>query len=384
MIAAIAAKAGGQRVNVAAACRSAGVSRKTFYKFLARYRAEGLDGLRLRSRRPLAPAGLTRPEVEDAILLARKQLADEGLDNGPISIYWRLLDTGALPGVPSRVPSRVTIHRVLTRRGMIVPAPRKRPRSTRSRRFTRARANELWQIDGFEYPLADGDGSTATVIQILDDHSRLDLESRAAVSENGADVWAAFTTAARRYGLPAQVLTDNGTAFSGARRGWEATFETNLRAVGVHPITSTRNHPQTCGKNERVHATTQRWLAKQPPPRTLAELQALLDRYRSSYNQRRHQGLHMATPQQTYTLANKTGPAFAPLPAPIRVSNPTVTTSGSIGVDTTEIGLGRRHAGATTTVIRAGDDVTVFIANQHIRTLTIDRRRRYQPLTGRP
>jgi hypothetical protein len=376
LIAAIAAKAGGQGVDVAAVCRAAGVSRKTFYKFLARYRAEGLDGLRFRSRRPRAPANLTRPEVEDAIVLARKELAGEGLDNGPISIYWRLVDAGQLP-MPPGVPSRMTIHRVLTRRGMIVPAPRKRPRSTRSRRFTRPRANELWQIDGFEVALADG--RTATVIQLLDDHSRLDLGCRAAVSENGADVWAAFTTAAAAHGLPAQVLTDNGTAFSGARRGWEAMFETNLRALGVHPITSSRKHPQTCGKNERVHATTQRWLDKQPAPADLTELQALLNTYRGTYNNRRHQALHMRTPQQVYHLAEKTGPAFASLPPPTRVSHPTVGPRGAIGVDTTEIGLGRRYTGATTTVFRAGDDVTIFIANQLIRTLTIDRRRRYQP-----
>ncbi len=378
LIAAIAAKAQGEAVNVAAACRVAGVSRKTFYKFLARYRAEGLDGLRLRSRRPHAPPNLTRADVEDAIVLARKRLADQGLDNGPISIYWDLVDTGALPAPPSRV----TIHRVLTRRGMIVPAPRKRPRSTRSRRFTRPRANELWQIDGFEVALADG--RPATVIQLLDDHSRLDLCCRAAASENGVDVWAAFTTAATAYGLPAQVLTDNGTAFSGARRGWEAQFETNLRGLGVHPITSTRKHPQTCGKNERAHATTERWLAKQPVPHNLAELQALLDRYRSIYNDRRHQALHMRTPQQTYALAEKTGPAFTPLPPPIRISHPVVGPHGAIGVDNTEIGLGRRHHGATTTVIRAGDDVTIFIGNQLIRTLTIDRRRRYQPLPTQP
>ena len=161
-------------------------------------------------------------------------------------------------------------------------------------------------------------------------------------------------------------------------------FETNLRGLGVHPITSTRNHPQTCGKNERVHATTQRWLDKQPVPHDLAELQALLDRYRGTYNTRRHQALHMRTPQETYDLATKTGPAFAPLPAPTRIRHPVVGPRGAIGVDNTEIGLGRRHSRATTTVIRNGDDVTVFIGNQLIRTLTIDRRHRYQPLPRQP
>jgi transposase InsO family protein len=377
LIAAIAAKAQGQTVNVAAACRGAGVSRQTFYKFLARYRAEDLDGLRLRSRRPHDPPNATPVAMENAIVRARKQLADEGLNNGPISIYWRLVDVDKLSP-----PSRSTIHRVLTRRGMIVAAPRKRPRATRSRRFTRARANELWQIDGFEVRLADG--TTATVIQILDDHSRLDLGCRAARSENSADVWAAFTTAATASGLPAQVLTDNGTAFSGARRGWEAVFETNLRALGVHPITSSRKHPQTCGKNEREHATAQLWLAKQPAAEDLPQLQALLDRYREVYNNRRHQALHMRTPQQVYHLAEKTGPALTPLPPPLRVSHPIVGPRGAVGVDNTEIGLGRRYAGAATTVFRAGDQVTIFTGNQLIKALTIDRRRRYQPATTGP
>lgn len=370
--AAVVAHAGGERVNVAALCRDRGISRKTFYKFVRRFQAEGLAGLFPRSRRPHRCPAATPAVTEDAIVRARKELADTGWDNGAISIMWRLTDAGEL----ERVPSRATIHRVLVRRGMVIPAPRKRPTKTRWRRFTRPRANELWQIDGFEVALADA--SIAVVIQLVDDHSRLDLGCHACRSENGQDVWAAFTAAAASYGLPAQVLTDNGGAFSGARRGWVSPFEANLRQVGVDPITASPAHPQTCGKNERAHGTAERWLARQATPADLVELQALLDRYRVGYNTRRHQALHMLTPQQVYDLATKTGPAFAPRPVPLTITYPTVSIHGSIGVDHTEIGLGRRHAGATATAFRSGDEVTIFVAGTLVRTLTIDRTRRYQ------
>jgi hypothetical protein len=292
---------------------------------------------------------------------------------------WYALDT-ASDGV-AVVPSRATIHRILVRRGMVVPQPKKRPRQP-SRRFARSRANELWQLDGWEHQLADG--TTVVVLSLIDDHSRLDLADYAAVSENGADAWKTVTLAIARYGVPAELVSDNGTAFNGRRRGYTAALETNLRALGVKPFPSSVAHPQTCGKNERSHRTAQQWLAARPPAATLQELQALLDEYRAAYNNRRHQGLDGLTPQQKFDLAEKAGPAGQPLTAPPIVSNSKVSPRGAIGVDNTEIGLGRRYAGATVTVFRTGDEVTVFHRNHLVRNLTIDRSRRYQPRNNQP
>jgi transposase len=272
---------GGAGANVRAECAALGVSTKTFYKYLARFAEEGVEGFYPRSRRPLSCPSRLSAEVEDIIVGARKELDDDGWDAGAEQIgFWIAEHPESWP-VEAKVPSRATINRVLERRGQIVKVPQRRPRRSRHR-FEADQPNSMWQMDGFDYTLADG--KVVTVLQINDDCSRFDLALRAATSENTNDVWAAVLWASSRYGLPAQFLTDNGTAFSGARRGWISRLEENLRALGVHPITSSVCHPQTCGKNERAHSTVLKWLRKQPPANDLEALQVLLDCYREHYN----------------------------------------------------------------------------------------------------
>ena len=314
--------------------------------------------------------------MEDAIVSARKDLDHEGADIGAISIRWRLADQGL-----DRLPSRATVHRVLVRRGQVVRQPKKRPKAS-TRRFTAPFPNAMWQLDSFAYALADG--TVVAIIQVEDDCSRLDLADRAAASENGADVWEAFATAVGRHGLPRVMLTDNGSALNGHRRGFSTVLETRLRALGVTPVSASIAHPQTCGKNERGHQTLQRWLRRRAPATGLAELQMLLEIYRNWYNQhRRHQALGGLTPQQRWDLADRTRPDGTPIPAPPIITRPTVTGRGSIRVDGLEVALSRRHAGQQAVVFRTGNHITVFIADHEIRTLELDRNRRYQP-AGNP
>jgi transposase InsO family protein len=298
---------GGAVVNVRAECAALGVSPKTFYKYLARFAGEGVEGFYPRSRRPLGSPTRLSAAVEDVIVRARKELDDDGWDAGAEQIGFWIRDHPQAWPAGAVVPSRATINRVLERRGQIVKVPQRRPRRSRHR-FEADQPNTMWQMDGFDYTLADG--KVVTVLQINDDCSRLDLALRAAVSENTDDVWAAVLWASSRYGLPAQFLTDNGTAFSGARRGWLSRLEENLRALGVQPITSSVAHPQTCGKNERAHSTVLKWLAKRPPAVDLGELQVLLDHYREHYNTRRRKThLHGMTPAERYALGPPTDQA---------------------------------------------------------------------------
>src|SRR5699024_11544147 len=69
---------------------------------------------------------------------------------------------------------------------------------------------------------------------------------------SATDAWATFCRAARSWGMPAGVLSDNGLCFSGKLRGFEVLFEANLRDGGVRPITGRARHPQTTGKVERL------------------------------------------------------------------------------------------------------------------------------------
>ena len=373
----VARAARGEKVDASAECAQLGVSRKTFYKYLKRFTAEGVDGFYPRSRRPLTSPRRVSAAVEDAIVRVRKELDDDGWDAGAEQIAFWIGDHRDQWPAGEPVPGRATINRILDRRGQIVRVPRRRPRSAR-RRFEAAQPNHMWQMDGFDYTLAGG--RVVCVLQILDDCSRFDLALRAARSENAVDVWAAVVWASSRYGLPARFLTDNGGAFSGARRGWVTPLEENLRTLGVAPCTSAVAHPQTCGKDERAHATVLKWLRKRPPAGSLEDLQALLDRYREHYNHRRRK-THLGgmTPVERYDLGPKDGPGAGPQPWPVRIRPAIVSSSGCIGIDKHLLGIGRAHAGTTVTYVRQHRQVAVFASNQLIAEFTLNGRRRYQP-----
>lgn len=365
----------GERVNVRAECAALGTTTKTFYKYLTRFAQEGVEGFYPRSRRPLSSPSRVAGSVEDVIVRARKELDEDGWDSGAEQIAFWIADHLDQWPPGARVPSRATINRVLDRRGQVLKVPQRRPRRSRHR-FEAAQPNTMWQMDGFEVALSGGD--IAVVLQISDDCSRLDLALRAAPSENSQDVWAAVLGAIGDYGLPARFLTDNGTAFSGRRRGWTSRLEENLRALNVLPITSSVAHPQTCGKNERAHSTVLKWLARQPVPDDLAELQALLDIYREHYNNRRRK-THLAgmTPAERYALGPLDGPGRDALPWPVDIKTATVSASGCIGIDKHLLGVGRRHAGTQVTWIRQHRQIAVFAADQLVAEFTLTGKRGY-------
>lgn len=371
-VAMVARTAAGEKINVSGFCREHGVSRDRFYHYVTRFRAEGAAGFTRRSTAPKHHPTALPAEVAEAVLRARKELADEGLDNGPISIRWRLEDAGMLP-----LPSPSSVYRILREHSHITPDPRKKPRTRR--RFEFADPNGCWQIDGMEHYLADG--QKVCIIQILDDHSRLDVGSYAAASENGTDTWTALQQAFDGYGLPVKILSDNGLAFSGKLRGRMVELERHLAERGITSIASSARHPQTCGKNERVHQTLRKWLRARPAAENLTELQQLLQQYRTIYNNRRHQSLNGQTPQQRYDAHAKTGPTSGTHAPSGRTQRP-VSTTGVVAFSGCSIVIGRRWAAHTADLYWQGDRVTIMINDTVIRQLTLNRSVRYQPLTS--
>ena len=373
---------GSSGMNVAATCRELGISRKTFYKYVARYHAIGVQGFFPDSRRPRTSPTRLSVECEDVLVTIRKHEAEAGWDYGADAVLLRLeeqIADGAGPGADwpadRRLPARSTVNKIFDERGQLAKVPQRKPRR-RGRRFERSEVNALWQFDGFDYRLVSG--RTATVLHLSDDCSRVDLALQAAVSENSVDVWATFCLAVERYGLPVQVLSDNGAAFSGRRRGWISALERRLVDLGVQAITSRVSHPQTCGKNERGHQRVQKWLARRPPARDIEELQGLLDTYREAYNQRRNMVLGKLTPHQRFDLGPLATVADLP-PAITTLTRHVVSDRGAIGLDARLIGIGRAHSGRPTIVFRTGDFVAIFVNDELVRTLTLDYTRRYQP-----
>lgn len=359
-------------LNVSRFCEEQGISRSTFYKWRDRYRQEGLAGLEDRSRRPLTAGPRMAGDVENRIVELRKTLTEDGLDAGAATIWGHLVDEGW-----DRVPSEASIWRALTRRGFITPQPNKRPRSS-YKTFVFERVNECWQIDHYDWKLADE--TPVQTVNILDDHSRV-VSSKAFPTVTCENAWEAFVQAAEQWGFPGTVLTDNDLVYNGSRRNITVTFEANLKALGIRPIASTPHHPQTCGKVERYHQTEQKWLKARPPAKTIEELNQLLTTFNDYYNhQRKHRSLGKATPAHIHQTHRKAGPANRPLTTPRRITQGKVTTSGKVWSRPYEIAVGRPHAGTPVTTIIDGDQGYVFAGNQLLRHLTLDPTRRYQPL----
>jgi transposase InsO family protein len=285
------------------------------------------------------------------------------------------------------VPSVSTIWRILRREGLIVPQPQKRPRSSLIR-FEAQLPNEMWQADITHWSLAGGQDTE--ILNVIDDHSRLFLASRAYARAKAADVAEAFRSAVALHGAPASLLCDNGAVFTARPRGGKVLLQLEMERLGVAAKNSRPYHPQTCGKVERLHQTLKRYLAKQPQAKTLSELQGQLDAFVHYYNAiRPHRALGGRTPLQAYSARVKARPASDAGHEPhLRVRHDRVDGQGKVSLrydsKLHHIGLGRAHKGLPIKLLVADRDIRVLNARtgEVLRRLTLDPSRDYQPIGG--
>jgi hypothetical protein len=136
------------------------------------------------------------------------------------------------------------------------------------------------QADFTHWWLADG--THVEILNWIDDHARYALSVAAHRRVTGPIVLAEFRKACAAHGIPASTLTDNGMVFTtrlAGGKGGRNGLENELRRLGITQINSTPNHPTTCGKVERFHQTLKKWLNRQPPAGSLADLQTQLDAF---------------------------------------------------------------------------------------------------------
>ena len=371
---------------VSEVARSYGVARSWIYTLLARYQAEGEAAFEPRSRRPATSPRAISADTADLIVRLRKELTDQGLDAGPVTISWHLEQHHQVRVSPA------TVSRYLARRGLVTPEPRKRPKSSYIR-FAAEQPNECWQADFTHYPLASGAGTE--ILTWLDDHSRYALSVTAHHRVTGPAVLTAFQAAVAAHGPPASTLTDNGMVFTtrlAGGKGGRNGLEHELRRLGIRQKNGKPNHPQTQGKVERFQQTMKNWLRAQPgQPATLAELQALLDTFASTYNTRRpHRSLPgRAAPATAYAARPKARPGDRAADTHDRVRTDRIDKTGLVTLRHRgrlhHIGIGRAHAGTHVLLLVQDLDIRVINAatGELLRELTLNPERDYQP-TGRP
>lgn len=355
------------------------VSRAWIYKMLKRFRRGGYQGLAPRSRRPRSCSHQVDTKTQQLIIKLRCELGAAGHDAGPQTIHYHLSQRLSDP------PSVATIWRILKRKGLITPQPHKRPRASFIR-FEAQLPNETWQVDATPWRLADG--SPVEILNFLDDRSRVALASSCFSSVKARDVARVFRSASKRFGLPASVLSDNAAVFKG-RQGGKVILELTLERLGIVFKHSTPNHPQTCGKVERFHQTLKRFLAKQTPAESLAELQFQLDAFREYYNHvRPHRALNRQTPMSAFGALIKAQPTASPLAVDHRVRRDRIDAFGKVTLrylgKLRHIPVGLAHKNRRVRLLVAGADVRVITEDgELIRALTLDPNRNYQPLGGR-
>jgi len=346
------------------------VSESWLFKLLRRYRLEGPSGLELRSRRPRTSPTRIADLYEDEIVRTRKELAETGFDAGADTIHFHM----ATPG--RQVPSVSTIHRVLVARGFVTPEPHKRPKSSWIR-FEADFPNECWQADVTHVEVADGE--VYEVLNVIDDHSRLCVASRAFVTARSPDVVRTVHKAAETWGYPQRFLTDNGRIFTSPMGSGVGVMETELLSLGIATRHSRPHHPQTCGKVERFHQSLKKFIAKQEPATTKKLLQGQLNRFVEYYNTARpHRSLGRCTPLEVWGAREKAGPTGVRIDAAgFRIRHDKVDRGGSVTLRYKgrlhHIGVGCPYAGWRVVLLVAGLDVTVLgLDGSPLRHLTLD------------
>ena len=367
-------------------CRKYGVSTSWFYEVRARARTEpALSALQPRPRSSPQPhPQAVSAVIEELAVRIRKELDDDGWDHGPLTVRHRLLELGL------EAPAASTLHRIFVRHGMVTAQPQKRPHAS-YRRFEAGLIDELWQLDAYQWHLADN--TVCAVFNLLDDCSRT-LRSHAASGETSEAAIAVTRAAIDQWQPPCLFLTDNGSALNTSRRGHTSRLGSFLTALGCKPISGQPGHPQTQGKDERVHQTQQRWLRAHPAPLTLADLQALLKAFDEHYNtQRPHQALGMLTPAQARATRPRAVPPIPPEPAvpnrtQAQISIRKVDAGGGLilrpGGFRINVHMDPEHHGATVTVMTTEQTITIFDAGgHHIRTVHLEPGKQYYS-NGRP
>lgn len=343
-----------------------GVSRQTLHAWLARYEAEGLDGLADRSHRPAWCPHQMPAEVEATVLELRRSRPYRG----PRRLVFELAKRKVAP-----LPSASAVYRALLRAGLIDPRLRDR-RARKWKRWERATPMELWQMDvvgGF--PLANG--TSAKALTGIDDHSRMCVCARLMVRERTRAVCDGLREALATYGAPEQILTDNGKVFTGRLNHppVEVLFDAICREHGIEHLLTQPRTPTTTGKIERFYRSLRaEFLRTAAPFANLRTAQAALDAWVCEYNTvRPHQSLKMATPAERFTAGARVSPAVRIPAAPDErggqdwVSR-TVTTNGVVCVSWQQVSVGRHYAGARCDVHVDGGLLRFWVGDQLVKT----------------
>jgi transposase InsO family protein len=211
-----------------------------------------------------------------------------------------------------KAPARSTIHDILKRHGCIDVEESLKHRKWQ--RFEREAPSDLWQMDFKGWPEKER-GYRCEPLSIVDDYSRYAICLEACPDQRTETVQDRLTMVFRRYGMPQQMVMDNGSPWGYDEDRRYTPLTTWLMSLGIGVIHCRPYHPQTQGKVERFHRTLQLELLRGRYFANRRSVQSAFDRWRDFYNQRRpHQSLAMKVPASRYRISSREFPNKLPAP----------------------------------------------------------------------
>lgn len=278
--------------SVAVLCRRYGVSRKTGYKWLARFRDEGASGLEDRSRTPHGNSRSLLPEVAASLIGVRMRHPHWGprkvkawLERHEPEVSW---------------PAASTIGCLFDRQALTVPRKRRRRVAPHGEPFAACHGpNDVWCVD-FKGWFTTGDGQRVDPLTLSDAHSRYLLRCAPVGRCDEAHVWPVLVSAFREYGLPRALRSDNGPPFASLAAGGLSRLSVKLIKAGIRPERIEPGKPQQNGRHERMHLTLKQETAS-PPADTLPGQTRRFAAFREIYNtERPHEALGQLPPGVFY------------------------------------------------------------------------------------
>ncbi len=233
---------------------------------------------------------------------------------------------------------------------------------------------ELWQLDVVHgFLLADG--TSAKALTGVDDHSRYCVSARLMARERTQSVCDGFSSALKTYGVPAQVLTDNGKVFTGRfyQPPVEVLFDRICRENGVDHLLTAPRSPTTTGKIERFHKTLRVEFDTRQVFRNLKTAQEALDEWVNYYNrQRPHQSLADATPESRFH-AGDGQPQHRLTPRPERNGEQWVSrrvaSNGLVSVGYQQVSVGKHFGGSACEVLVTDGLLQFWVGNELLKTV---------------
>ncbi len=283
------------------ACKDAGVSRPTGYRWVRRAQEMGITGMKERSRRPHHSPRATPPEVVAEILALKAEWPKWGAE----TLWGKRWPEHK--GMKAPVCVR-TGDRILARHGLV---EKRKPPPAKVGSFEKSACNEMCQMD---FKGMGQEPHPYEPLTVIDDRSRFCLAFEPLPDEGWEGIWETLWAVFGEYGLPESILSDNGDCFHSVRSRGPSRLEARLWLLGVRTIHGRSRHPQTQGKVERLHRTMN---TETPIPlreMTLAQAREVLPEVVRIYNwERPHQALGLRTPGEVYTPSPRQRPERLPV-----------------------------------------------------------------------